>query len=85
MFEDLHSLPIWLCIVRQEPIGGQIGCIRIIKAEKGTLRDYVKFSRENEGLLASGYRHGGMCQIMYFHREPDESPLKEQDNGGHLL
>lgn len=70
------NLPVWFCIVRQEPIMNQIGCTRVLLAEKGILGDMEKFMRKYD-LYSNASVWGVNAQYMFFHREPDDSPVKD--------
>ena len=73
----INNFPIWLCVVRQEPIMNHIGCTRVLIAEKGTIGDIESFCRKYDLYNNLAMPFGANAMYMYFHREPDDYPVKD--------
>lgn len=75
-------IPIWWCIVKFEPLLNGISCYRIVKAIKTTIDQSDRLYQEHGDILNVYTNPPHM--VMYFHREPDETPLTEIEEGKQL-
>lgn len=74
------STPIWWCIVQQEPIApSMMAAYRIIKAYKCELGDIDALYQQHYDML-NGSNPPPYKMTMLFHREPEETPIKDKVN-----
>lgn len=72
-----YPLPIWWCIVRDEPTPTYLQCLHVIKAIPTTLDQIDRLYREHVALFSPHFA-GRIPSVMLFHREPENTPITDR-------